>query len=353
MKPDFLKEVELSTSRKRLIITALILSTLLLSILCILAGSSGISFIEVVKAILRIGDSKNILIVYNIRLPRVLAAIICGAALALSGTIMQAVLKNPMASPSTLGVSNAAVFGANFAIIVLGAGTFHATDGATITIDNPYVVSTFAFLFAGLSIVLILLLAKLKHFSCETIILAGIAVGAIFQAATTIIQYFSEDSQVSAAVYWSFGNLSRATYKEVLILFVLLVIAFIYFMINRWKFSAIAISDEVAISLGVNAKKLTNISLLFASLLTAISVSFFGIIGFIGLIAPQIMKRFVGEDYRILIPSTMLTGSCVLLLSDTIGRILIKGIALPVGAITSLFGGPLFIYILLHERKYK
>lgn len=338
--------------KKLTVLIILIGVTFLLTVVSTMIGSSGLSFSEVFLALFGFGEKNTLLIVRNIRLPRVLAALVAGGGLAISGLIMQNVLKNPVASPSTLGVSSAAVFGANFAIIVLGAGAFHSTHGNWLTIDNPYLVSTFAFLMSILCVGVILLLSSLKHFSPSTIVLAGVAMGSIFQAGTTIIQYFAEDSQVASAVYWTFGDLGRATYGEDLIMGITVGIAFLYFFWKRWDYAAMANGMTVAKSLGVKTTRVTTVSLLFASLITAVCVSFLGIIGFIGLIAPQIMRRIIGDDYRYLLPCSLFMGASVLLASDTIGRLVLFGTSLPVGAVTSLLGGPLFLYLLLKEKHH-
>ncbi len=336
--------------KKNVILLALIIIMLILFILGISIGSSNMSFIEVCKAIFRVGDEKNILIIYNMRLPRALASIIAGGGLAIAGCIMQNVLRNPMASPSTLGVGNASVFGANIAIILLGAGSI-AGNNNQILIDNPYIVTILSFLFAAISVGIILLLARYKHFSSESIVLAGLAIGTIFQAGTTLIQYFSENEQLSTAIFWTFGNLGRATYTDDLIMLVVVLIGLIYFLIKRWDYNAISGGTDLAESLGVRVELTTIISLLLASLITAVCVSFLGIIGFVGLIAPQIMKRFIGDDFRYLIPTSFVFGGNLLLLSDLVGRLILRGSSLPVGAITSLLGGPMFIYLLLRGRK--
>lgn len=352
MQGELVKLYRTYTAKKTIVLAVLIVLTFLLTALCIFVGSSGITFFEVVKALFYVGDEINIRIVWNIRFPRVLAAIVAGGGLAISGCIMQNVLKNPMASPSTLGVGNASVFGANFAIIVLGAGAFHSTHGNWLTIDNPYAVTLCSFLFAILSVGIILVLSAYKKFTPSTIVLAGVAIGSIFQAATTILQYFAIDSQVASAVYWTFGDLGRASYTEDLIMAIVVVIAFVYFFFKRWDYCAMSNGMAYAKSVGVKTTSTTIISLLFASLITAVCVSFLGIIGFVGLIAPQIMKRIIGDDYRFLLPCTLLGGTCILLIADTVGRLVIAGTSLPVGAITSLLGGPLFLILLLKEKNY-
>lgn len=338
------------TAEKSVVILILIALAFCLSVLCVNAGSAHINPIAVVKAFFHLGAEKNILIVWNIRMPRVLAAIIAGAGLALSGCVMQNVLKNPMASPSTLGVSNAAVFGANFAIIVLGAGAFHSTHGNTLTIDHPYLVSIFAFACAMGAVFLILGLSRSTGFSPETVVLAGIALGSILTAGTTIIQYFAMDTQVAAAVFWTFGDLGRASMREDMIMLSVVGTAFLYFYIRRWDYNALANGEEIARSLGVQTRRVRFWSLLIASVITAVCVSFLGIIGFVGLVAPQAIKRFTGADYRFLLPASALVGTSLLLLSDTVARALLTGVALPVGAVTSLLGGPVFLYMLLRKK---
>lgn len=307
--------------------------------------------LQTLQGIFKTGEEKYSLIIWNIRMPRVLAAILAGGGLAISGLIMQSILKNPMASPSTLGVSNAAVFGANFAIIVLGFGVLNSSSSQDVSISNPYIVSLSALIFSILSVAIILILSRLKKFSSESIVLSGLAVGAIFSAATTIIQYFSDSNQLSTVIYWSFGNLSRATYLENLIMFVVIIGSFIYFFLNRLNYDALTSGFDTAKTMGVNIGVISIVSLFLASLITAVCVSFLGIIGFIGLMAPHIMKRLVGDNHKFLLPGSFLSGVAILLIADTISRVIVSGISLPVGAITSLFGGPMFIYLLIRGKK--
>lgn len=351
IKGDTIAEYKKSVAKKSGVCLCLGVVTVLCFVLCLSVGSGKLTFVEVVRALFGKGDETNVLIMRNIRLPRVIAAVIAGGGLAISGGVMQSVLRNPVASPSTLGVGNAAVFGANFAIIVVGAGAFHSTHGTWLTIENPYLVSFFAFLFSVVSVGVILLLTRTKKFGSSSIVLSGVAIGAIFQAATTLVQYFASDTYVASAVYWTFGDLSRATYREDLIMAVVVAVGFVFFFIKRWDYSAMANGNSVASGLGVNTLATTIISLLLASLITAVCVAFLGIIGFIGLIAPQIMRKIIGDDFRFLLPTSFLCGATVLLVADTLGRIAIAGTTLPVGAITSLIGGPVFLYLLLKEKN--
>ena len=338
-------------AKKIAIILILLALVFLFFVVSVFVGSGTLSFKEVFLAIFNKGSETARLIVRRIRFPRVIAALVAGGGLAVSGLVMQTVLKNPLASPTTLGVSNAAVFGANFAIIVVGAGAFHSTHGSWLSISNPYLVSTFSFLSAIIAAGSILLLARLKNLNASAIVLAGVAVSAIFQAGTTLIQYFASDTQVASAVYWTFGDLGRASYKTDLIMFIVVAVSTLFFFLKRWDFSAMSGGIAYAKTLGVNTRFMTIMSLLLASLITSVTVSFLGIIGFVGLTAPQFMKRIVGDDYRYLLPSAFLAGALLLLISDILGRLPIFGTSVPVGVVTSLIGGPVFLAILLRRKK--
>ena len=345
------EQYNVAKAKKIAIIFILLALVFLFFVVSVFVGSGTLSFKEVFLAIFNKGSETARLIVRRIRFPRVIAALIAGGGLAVSGLVMQTVLKNPLASPTTLGVSNAAVFGANFAIIVVGAGAFHSTHGSWLSISNPYLVSTFSFLSAIIAAGSILLLARLKNLNASAIVLAGVAVSAIFQAGTTLIQYFASDTQVASAVYWTFGDLGRASYKTDLIMFIVVAVSTLFFFLKRWDFSAMSGGLAYAKTLGVNTRFMTIMSLLLASLITSVTVSFLGIIGFVGLTAPQFMKRIVGDGYRFLLPSSFLAGALLLLISDILGRLPIFGTSVPVGVVTSLIGGPVFLAILLRRKK--
>lgn len=345
------EQYNVAKAKKIAILLILLALVFLFFVVSVFVGSGTLSFKEVFLAIFNKGSETARLIVRRIRFPRVIAALIAGGGLAVSGLVMQTVLKNPLASPTTLGVSNAAVFGANFAIIVVGAGAFHSTHGSWLSISNPYLVSTFSFLSAIIAAGSILLLARLKNLNASAIVLAGVAVSAIFQAGTTLIQYFASDTQVASAVYWTFGDLGRASYKTDLIMFIVVAVSTLFFFLKRWDFSAMSGGLAYAKTLGVNTRFMTIMSLLLASLITSVTVSFLGIIGFVGLTAPQFMKRIVGDDYRFLLPSSFLAGALLLLISDILGRLPIFGTSVPVGVVTSLIGGPVFLAILLRRKK--
>ena len=218
---------------------------------------------------------------------------------------------------------------------------------------NPYATSLMAFLFAIVSILMILGLCKLRAFSPNVVVLAGIAMGSIWTAGTTILQFYATDVGLSAAVIWTFGDLGRATYKTDLLMLVVVTTGIVFFMLMSWRYNALLGGDEVAETIGVRVDKLRFVSLLLASMITAVCVSFLGIIGFVGIICPHIVKKFMGQDHRFATPASALSGSLLLLLADTMSRSMGRGSALPVGAITALLGAPFFVSVIFSSRGQK
>ncbi len=339
--------------RKRITIIVLFILIILVSILAINAGSTNLKVFEIIKAIMGSGTDISGIVIWQIRLPRILAAIIAGAGLSVAGCVMQNNLRNPLASPSTLGISNAAAFGANLAIIVFGAGSIQSTGTDAVVINNPYMVTVFAFVTAMIGTIIILMLARFRGFSPEAMVLSGVALSSLFSAGTILIQYFAQDVQIAAAVFWTFGDLGRASWREVTILAVVITLAAVYFILRRWDYNAFDSGAETAKSLGVHVENVRMGGMFVSSLITAVAVSFLGVVGFIGLVGPQIMRRFVGGDHRYLIPASALTGSLLLLISDTLARTMISPVVLPVGALTSFLGAPLFLYLLARGYKRK
>ncbi len=347
------REIKSANKRKIITLIATIILTIMLLFIGIFVGSSNMGFVESFKALFNVSTNANNNIVWNIRMPRVLAALIAGGGLAVSGLIMQTSLKNEMASPATLGVSNAAVFGANLSIIALSGG-FLSTGNNLNNLTkgfNPFATSLMAFIFSIISIFVVLGLCKFRKFSPSTIALAGIAIGYIWNAATTILQFYATDVGLSAAVIWNFGDLGRATYETDLIMFIVVLIGLIFFMLMSWRYNTLLSGEDSAKAMGINVELLRFVSLLIASVITAVCVSMLGIIGFVGLICPQVIKRIIGSDHRFYIPTTFFSGSVLLLFADILSRTIGNGSALPVGAITSLLGAPFFLVLIFSWRK--
>ena len=342
-----------SQKKKILVVTVLAAAVALLALTELLVGSSGMSVRSCVLALLGQGDTAAVRIMRYIRLPRLLAAVIAGAGLSAAGLVMQTVLGNPMASPATLGVSNAAVFGANLSIVAFAGGFLSTGNNLTsyTASADPFATSALAFFFAAASVLVILALCRLRDFSPNVVVLAGIALGSVWTAATTILQFYATDVGLSAAVIWSFGDLGRATYRTDLIMLAVTAAGIVLFSVLAWRYNALLSGGDAAGSMGVNVGLLRWVSLLASSLITAVCVSFLGIIGFVGIICPHAVKRLIGHDHRWALPASALCGSALLLAADALSRSLGSGSALPVGAITSLLGAPFFLALIFGRKE--
>jgi iron complex transport system permease protein len=290
-------------------------------------------------------------IIWDIRLPQVLTAIVAGAGLSVAGVVMQSILRNPLGSPFTLGISNAAAFGAAFSVMVLGTGATHTNVGSAVTISNPYITTVVAFAFSLLVTLIIIAFSRFRGVTPEVMILVGVAMGSLFTAGTMMLQYFADDTQLASIVFWTFGDVSRASWSEFALITAVVVLSIIYFTINRWKYNAIDAGDETAKGLGVNVEQVRMRGMMCASLVTAIIVAFLGVIGFVGLICPHMARRIVGDDHRFLIIGSVVIGSLLLLSADTAARMMIEPYQLPVAVLTSFLGAPTFIYLILGARK--
>lgn len=328
-----------------ILITAVLLFLAILFSLAL--GSTNIELSSIFLNLFTEYDSTTQNILLNIRLPRILSAVMAGAALAVAGAAMQTILRNPLGSPFTLGISNAAAFGAAFAVIVLGMGTTQSGNTEAVILDDTLTISLSAFLWSLVSTGIIFFLAKFKGATPEVIILSGIILGSLFSAGITALQYFANDIEISSIVFWTFGEIGRATWSDLQILAGAVLISTMLFVKDRWNYSALKNGDEVAKSLGVHVERTRLTGLLLASLVTAITVAFFGIIAFVGLVVPHIVRRIIGGDERFLIPASALFGSLFLLVSDTVARTIIAPVVLPVGILTSFLGAPLFLYLLI------
>lgn len=339
--------------RKRLTLAIVTAAVILVSLFAVGVGSIHISAAEILQVLVGGGDDMIRTAVLNIRLPRVAAALLVGAALASAGTVMQCVLRNPLASASTLGVSQGAAFGAAVGIVVFGGGVVSSANATTaITIENPYIVTLCAFVFGSVSTVIVIAISRLKqNIGPGGLVLAGVALSSLFGGGSTMLQYFADDTKLGAIVFWTFGNLGSTNWRELLILAVVLLAAMVYFVLNCWNYNAMESGADTAKSLGVNTQAVMLVSMGICSLLSAVAVSFVGIISFVGLVASHIMRRFVGNDYRYLIPCSAAAGALLLVLADTFGRSVLAPVILPIGALTSFLGAPVFLFLLFKGGK--
>lgn len=291
-------------------------------------------------------------VVRSLRLPRICTALLGGAGLGAAGCVLQSVLRNPLASASTLGISQGAGFGAAFAIIVLGAGVQSSGSAAGgLSFTSPMTISVCAFLCSMAVSLVILALSRLRSVTPEAMVLSGVALSSLFSGASTLLQYFADEVQLASVVFWTFGDLGRTTWHEVGIMAAVVVATGVYFFFNRWNYNALEGGEQTAVSLGVRVGHLRLANVLLCSLTASVVVSYVGVINFIGLVAPHLARRLVGGNYCVLLPASALTGAALLVAGDLAARQILAPVVLPIGAITSFLGAPLFLYLLFKGGK--
>lgn len=279
-------------------------------------------------------------VVWDLRLPRILIGIIAGAGLAVAGATMQSTLKNPLADPYTTGISSGAAFGATVAICY-GFGVFGSTGSIVVN----------AFVFSLIPTAVIAVISVTKKVSPVSMILAGIAIMYIFNSLTTIMMLWADPDDLAAVYQWQVGSFEGLDWGSIPIMLGVTLVGSVFLMIVSNKLNVLATGDENARALGIDASRLRLICLVVVSLITASIVSFTGIIGFVGLVAPHVVRIFIGSDNRYLIPASMAFGAALLLVADLIGRTVIAPTVLEVGVVTALIGGPVFLYLVIRQKK--
>ncbi|EFH7123908.1 TPA: iron ABC transporter permease [Escherichia coli] len=343
--PDTIKYQYHQLVRKRIILISIItLATLLSLFLDIILGSSSLSVSELWHALMHpfSPDTSIHVIVWEIRLPYALMALLVGMALGLAGAEMQTILNNPLASPFTLGVSSAAAFGAALAI-VLGIGI----PGISAT----WFVPANAFIFSLLSALLLDSMSRWLRIATSGVILLGIALVFTFNALVAMMQFIADEDTLQGLVFWTMGSLTRASWSRLGVLLGVFIIVFLWSFSRSWQLTALRMGEERAMGFGINAHQLRLSSLLRISLLAALSVAFVGPIGFIGLVSPHISRMLFGEEHRFYLTGSVLTGGLVLSLASIASKSIIPGVIIPIGIVTSLVGVPLFISIILRYRR--
>ena len=334
--------------RKRLFVILLIPAVVLLAGSAVAFGSADIKFTDVYRVIIEkllpglisaTVEGHADIIIWKLRLPRVLMGLMAGIVLGSSGAVMQVVLRNPLADPYMLGISSAAGFGASLAI-VLGVGV----------VAGPYMIVGNAFIFSLLSSALILALSGRRGASPESMILTGLALLFFFQAMTTIIQYFGDSEAVKAAVFWTVGDLGKADWNKLAVTFPLVIVGEVLLIWKSGDLNIMNTGDASAKSLGINVQRTRIFTMIVCTVMVAGIVSFTGTIGFIGLVAPHLVRMMIGSDNRVLVPASGLVGAVLLVLADTIARTIISPVILPVGAVTAFLGVPLFVYLIVKKK---
>ena len=322
-------------------------------LVAVIVVSSGMGYIQlppatVVKIIFaKLSGQSNLLegmdsifpvVIMDVRLPRILTAAVVGAGLAISGVVFQGILLNPLADPYTLGVSAGAAFGASLAILL------------NIGMMGVYSVPLFAFIGAALTLLFVVYLSSSGGgISSNSLILSGIIVAAILSAGISFLKYVA-DEQVAVIIFWLMGSFGSKTWTDVGLTLLFILIGFLAFMFFARDMNLLSLGNRTASSLGVDTRKVTILLLITASLVAAICVSVSGIIGFVGLLVPHMMRLITGPDNRRLIPMSLLAGAILLLIADTITRAVLPS-EIPIGVLTALIGGPFFCYIFRKQQK--
>ncbi|MDI6861229.1 MAG: iron ABC transporter permease [Caldisericia bacterium] len=342
--------IENSLSQKRkfknsflLIFIFLIFLNLFLFLFSLSIGRYSIKIGDIIKFFLSLFSQKkydldpNIkLIIFDIRLPRILISMLVGSSLSISGLSLQGIFNNPLISPYILGISGGAGFGAALGVLIG---------------KNFFYIEILSFIFGILSVFLTIFISGgIRTFSNINLVLSGFIVGTIFQSLLSLVKYYLDPLQkLPTIVFWLMGSFNSISKKELTLTIPIFIMGIILIFLLRWKLNIISLGDEEAISLGENPKLLKGVIIVLTTILTATSVSISGIIGWVGLAVPHIGRFLLGSDFRKLVPFSILFGSFYLLLIDNISRTLTPS-EIPIGILTSLIGAPIFIYVLKRRK---
>ena len=329
------------TKRRTILLFVLLFISFCLFILNISIGTSPIELKEIFKIIFTgKGQGHNVMIVRDIRMPMSLMALAVGACLGIGGCEIQTILRNPIASPFTLGITNAATFGAALGLIL---------NTNVLNVSESIMVTTNAFVFALLASIAIYIFSSRPGAGKNTIILFGVALNFLFNALTMILQYVSDDEDLKSLVFWNMGSLLKSNWTKFLIVFAALIFCFIILYKSSWKLTAMTLDDTKAQSLGVNTQRIRRMVIILTSMLTAFAVSFVGTIGFVGIVAPHLARTLVGEDQRFFLPLSGLLGAIIVSSAFVISKLLIPGVILPIGLVTAIIGIPVFLAIIFRK----
>lgn len=336
-------------SRKWTFILVCFLALIVCCGISLTVGDYDIGFIEAYRIVLdhlrgNIGvDRISVLkdyIVFDLRLPKIVVGVIAGFALSICGVAMQSLLKNPLADPYTTGVSSGAGFGATLAIVM----------GASIA-TSEYAIVINAFIFALIPTVAIIFVSKLKNASPTTMIMAGIAIMYLFNALTTIIKLWGDPNSLSAVLEWQVGSIGGLEWKDIPLMLAMTIAGYIIIQLSARQLNVLATGEENARALGLSVNRMRTALLALTALIAATVVSYTGIIGFIGLVAPHISRIIIGADNRYLVPSSALFGATLLIAADIVGKTIVAPGVLPVGVITAFLGAPMFLWLIIRKKS--
>ncbi|GGH69804.1 ABC transporter [Saccharibacillus endophyticus] len=290
----------------------------------------------------QIDNGSYLNIVMQVRMPRVIFALLIGLGLSLCGTVMQAVVQNPLADPYILGISSGASLGATFAILVgFGSGTIFSQFG----------VASAAFVGAMVTSLGVLFLSSIGGKATSVkLVLSGVVVGAMCGSFSSLIIYFANDAEgIKTVTFWSMGSLGSSSWQKVPIMAIVVLLGCLIFLFQHRVLNAMLLGDESAITLGINLSVYRKLYMVATALVTGTMVAYAGMIGFVGLIIPHIARGMFGADHKRLMPATLLLGALFLIWADILSRTLVHNVELPIGIITSVIGSPLFIYMIVKK----
>ena len=328
----------------RWLLMAVFVAVILLSLVAdFMLGPSGLSWSELIRTLFSPDQAEptTSVIVWDVRLPYAVMAVVVGLGLGLAGAEMQTILANPLASPFTLGISSAAAFGASLALVL---------DLSLPWLPAEWAVAGNAFVFAILSALLLDVLARWGGMSGSGMVLVGIALVFTFNALVSLMQFIASAEDLQNLVFWTMGSLSRATWPKVGGMLLAFAVILPLCLKDAWKLTALRLGEDRAISFGIDVKRQRLVSLLRISFLAALAVSMVGTISFIGLIAPHIARRLFGEDHRFYLPGSALIGAMILSLASIASKNIVEGVIVPVGIVTSLVGVPFFVSVVMRRR---
>ena len=332
------------TGRKYVVMVSLAVALICTLVLDVSLGPARLGLWEVASTILRPGSAEisTRVIVWDIRMPIAIMAIVVGAALSIAGAEMQTILNNPLASPFTLGISAAAGFGAALAL-VMGL--------SIVPFAGIFLVSANAFVFAMIAALAIFLLSTMRGVTIQTVVLLGIALVFLFSSLLALLQYIASEQALQQVVFWTLGSLVKATWPKIGIAICVLLVTTPLFIKHVWTLTALRLGDDKAQSLGINVQRLRLQVLISVSLLAAAAVAFVGTIGFVGLVGPHVARMLVGEDQRFFLPMSAICGGILLSAASIVSKMITPGAIFPIGIITSLVGVPFFLSLILTRRR--
>ena len=313
----------------------------LLCVILLVAAFTGAVPISVVSLFDGGLDERQSAVLLSIRLPRVLLAAVVGASLAVSGAAMQGLFRNPLADPGLIGISSGAALAV--AVVIVLAGPLTGTLGL-------YGLSTAAFVGGLITCLLVFRFARLAGtFSVTYMLLAGIAINALSGAGTGFLTYLSNDEQLRTLTFWTMGSLGGALWPAVIVVTTVVVPATVFLIRNARDINILLLGENEARHLGVDSERLKLIVIICTAFSVGAAVAVSGIIGFVGLVVPHLIRLTIGPDNRLLIPAAALLGAALLLVADTFARTIVTPAEIPVGIVTSLIGGPFFLWLLIKQ----